>query len=104
MRLHWNGFPGTYLDASGNVVFFDPSVKERGPSVLLTKEDSFLSFLSEHGYEILWTVLAEKNMIGGTLTHEDWKGRLEISGAYCMLSGKLTGSLNASFHSPETRK
>jgi hypothetical protein len=99
MNLHWNGFPGAFIDTDETVVFMDPSVIQKGPSVLLAREEHFLSYLKDRGYEIFWTVLAEKNLIGGAHRSEDWKGRLEINGAYRNDSGKLVGSLNMTFKS-----
>ena len=98
MKLRWNGYPGVFVAPDGEVVFQDPSISDKGPSVLLAKEKTFLSFLKENGYEVFWTVLAEKNLIGGH-NSEDWKGRLEINGAYRIESGELVGKLKATFKS-----
>lgn len=103
MKLRWNGYPGMFVAPDGEVVFRDPSVSEKGPSVLLGNEKAFVSFLRENEYEIFWTVLAEKNIIGGSHSSEDWKGRLEINGAYRIDSGKLVGKLKASFNSRDSK-
>lgn len=102
MKLRWNGYPGMFVAPDGEVVFRDPSVSEKGPSVLLANENAFASFLRENEYEILWTVLAEKNIIGGSHSSEDWKGRLEINGAYRIDSGKLVGGLKSTFKSRDS--
>lgn len=103
MNLRWSGTLGTYFDATGKVSFFDPSIVEHGPGALLAREDSFLSFLNERGYDILWVILGEKNMIGGRMSHEDWKGSLEVSGAYRLISSTLMGNLSTNFRSRETQ-
>jgi hypothetical protein len=103
MELRWNSYPGMFVAPDGEVVFQDPSVSEKGPSVLLANEKVFVSFLREQGYEIFWTVLAEKNLIGGSHSSEDWKGRLEINGAYRIDSGKLVGKLNTTFKSRDSK-
>ena len=103
MKLRWNGYPGMFVAPDEEVVFQDPSVSEKGPSVLLANEKSFVSFLKEKEYEIFWTVLAEKNLIGGGHSAEAWKGRLEINGAYRIDSGKLVGKIKATFKSPDSK-
>ena len=37
--LRWSGWAADFLDPHGNVVAFDPSAKEAGPSTLLVRED-----------------------------------------------------------------
>ena len=103
MKLRWNGYPGIFIDPDGEIVFRDPSVSEKGPSVLLANEKAFVSFLKNQGYEIFWTVLAEKNLVGGSHSSEDWKGRLEINGAYRIDSGQLVGKLKTTFKSRDSK-
>ena len=100
MKLRWEGYPGTYVASDRQVVFRDPSLSEKGPSVLLANEHALMQFLKVQGYEILWTVFAEKNLIGGSPTSDNWKGRLEINGAYRIDSGELVGELKRSFKLP----
>ena len=53
---------------------------------------NLIDFLDKNGYAILWTLLGEKQLIGGSLTGRDFIGRLEISGAYTLKnSGKIIG-------------
>ncbi|WP_447601033.1 AVAST type 2 anti-phage system protein Avs2 [Nitrospira sp. Nam80] len=97
MNLHWTGFPGHFADDTGRIVSRDPSIIAKGPSALLVSEELFFSYLKEREYEILWTVLAEKNLIGGSHRAEDWKGRLELNGAFRTNAGEVEGELNTSF-------
>jgi hypothetical protein len=96
MGLHWNGVEGKYFDKAGSLIAFDPSVFEAGPSVLLIRRDKFHEFLQANNLGILWTVIGEKQLIGGSWNPEDWKGRLNITGAYWLdgitLKGKTLGS------------
>ncbi len=85
---------GVFTDASGKVVALDPSVKEDGPGVLLMEKRALLRFLSESDCDIVWTVLGEKQLIGGRIGQGYWPGRLEISGAYRIDSrSEMTGIL-----------
>lgn len=95
MNLVWTGKEGCYSDKKGNLVVTDPSIYAKGPSVLLIKKDLFLNFLESNGYEVIWTVLGEKNMIGGQ--RDEWEGNLEISGAYRILDDKVTGKTTTLF-------
>jgi hypothetical protein len=98
MGLSWSGIEGHFFNGEGQLVAFDPTVRERGPSALLINKGIFLSFLKEKGYEIFWTILGEKMFI------EPWKGqskgRLEISGAYRILNQKVVGKVRARYKSP----
>lgn len=102
MDLRWNGVEGNYYDRSGKLVAFDPSTQEDGPSLVLINRDVFLAFLEENGLSILWTLLGEKQMISGGFRHDEWKGHLEISGAYRFTkNGQFEGSVTPCFRSPQ---
>ena len=92
MHLRWNGVEGHFYDEWGNLIAFDPSVRFPGPGALLINRDVFLKFLNDNDYDLLWTILGEKNIIGGRLSPEDWKGRLELSGAYRIHHGNVGSS------------
>lgn len=81
MDLHWNGVEGNFFDNKGNLIAFDPSVRMCGPGALLINRDALLEFLNDNGYDVLWTILGEKNIIAEKMSHNGWKGRLELSGA-----------------------
>jgi hypothetical protein len=100
MGLHWNRIEGFFFDNTGQLIAFDPSVREPGPGVLLVRRDAFLEFLEEHGYAVMWTLLGERRLIGGGIGHRDWKGDTVISGAYRVLGERITGSLSPTFRSP----
>jgi len=102
LELEWRRTEGSYFDKSGQLVTFDPSVSEPGPSALLASKEKLLKFLKMNGYDLVWTVLGEKNIIGGgILSHRDWQGRLEISGVYRLNTDGFDGKLNLKFRSPE---
>ena len=97
MELSWNGIEGSFFDQDSKLIAFDPSVRAPGPGALLIKKEAFLKFLNANGYEILWTVLGEKNILGSASSREEWPGRLEISGAYRLEQEKVTGSFSTKF-------
>jgi hypothetical protein len=101
MQLCPTEVDGAYSDGRGLKVAFDPSVQEAGPGVLLVDKQTFIEFLSSKGYEVFWTVLGEKLVIGGGAGAGHWPGTLKISGAYRLNSeGKLTGKFHTKFMSP----
>jgi len=99
--LHWNGIEGCFFDMTGQLVAFDPSVREPGPGVLLIRRDVFLEFLEEHGYSVMWTLLGQRRLIGGSIGPDNWKGDIVISGAYRVGEDRIIGGgLSPTFRSP----
>ena len=101
MGLKWNGIEGKLFDKENNLVAMDPSANEPGPSALLIKKDIFISYLNKNGYDILWTILGEKNILGTSASFDNWKGRLEINGAYRIYQDELKGEIKTEYRSPE---
>lgn len=99
MALSSRGEEGCFFDDGGDLVAFDPSVKTPGPGALLMRREAFLKFLNAKGYDILWTIVGEKNIIGGRMSPDEWKGRLELSGAYRIRENRITGVIKANFRS-----
>lgn len=97
MGLRWNGAEGHFFDDRGNLIAFDPSIRSPGPGALLINRGVFLKFLSDNDYDILWTIHGEKNIIGGMISHDNWKGRLELNGAYRIHENKVNGAINSRF-------
>jgi hypothetical protein len=97
MDLRWSGTEGHYPNSGGKLVGLDPSVTTPGPGALLLCKDDFVTFLDENGYSILWTLLGEKTILGGDISGEDWKGRLEISGAYTLAENRIDGTFTTHF-------
>jgi hypothetical protein len=92
MGLTQSSEPGKFVDKTGEVIAIDPSVLERGPSVLLIKKEPFLRFLKKNGYELIWTLLGEKLLIGTISGGRGFLGRLEMGGAYRMKTdGRMSG-------------
>src|SRR5262249_47361460 len=87
MRLRWNGVEGHYSDPDGRLAAFDPSVFEPGPRALLVRQEAFMKYLAENGLELFWTVLGEKQLVGGWSRNES--GWLQVSGAYRLTAGGI---------------
>ncbi|MCK4395994.1 ATP-binding protein [candidate division WOR-3 bacterium] len=103
MKLKQTRFDGEYADLKDNIIAFDPSVKLSGPGALLISKQEFIDFLDNNGYDIFWTVVGAKDIIGGAFGGRDWKGTLEISGAYRLVKDSLNGKITPQFETPSQK-
>ncbi len=100
MKLEWTGYPSHYSDKNNNLIVMDPSIDESGPSSLLVKKEPFIEFLKNNDYDIFWTVAGEKQILGGLYSHEEYKGRLLINGAYRISNNEISGNLHMDYEAP----
>jgi hypothetical protein len=104
MDLSWRGVEGCYYSGSGELAAQDPSVRSPGPRALLMDKELLASFLERNGYSLIWTILSEKDEIGGGMRDEDWPGRMELSGTMLLRNGRPTGMATAYFVKRESDK
>lgn len=97
LQLGWNGHGADYLDSSGNLVAFDPTAHENGPSSLLLREDALRRWLDRQQLTICWTVLGEKRIFGPRHS-PPYYGTLQMSGAYALRNEVVDGFLKCSLH------
>ena len=100
MKLKTSDIEGHYNDSEGNLIAFDPSIFEKGPSCLLIEKKALKEFLEKQGLSIFWTIQGEKQMIGGSRYSNGWKGRLEIEGILRMDKGKIVGIIDSEYVDP----
>ena len=91
LRMTYNGVD--YADENGNLVIQDPTAHETGPTALLMNKAFAENYLLENSLTICWTVLGEKQVIGGHPRDKSYD-RLEMSGAYTLTRGEPTGFIN----------
>lgn len=94
MGLKYNRKEGEFLNGSDEVVCFAANVYHHSKSYLLVKKNPFLRYLEENGLKIIWTILGEKQIIGGSTLGSDYVGRLEISGSFFFKNGNIEGRVN----------
>jgi hypothetical protein len=83
MHLHHSDREGEFVDADNNIICFDPSVYNNSFSASLIKKQPFLDFLKTNKLKIIWTLLSQKQIIGGhRFTSNDNPPPLDISGVY----------------------
>jgi len=99
MKLHHKYLDGRFYDKKNNLITIATSVFEESfPSALLIDKKALIEFLDKNRYAIFWTLLGEKQLIGRSLSREDFAGRLEISGAYTLKNrGKIIGESHSKF-------
>lgn len=83
---------GSFKDQNGTMVCFAAEAIHASKAHLLVKKEPFLTMLSENGFEIVWTLLGEKGVIGGSFTSNHHYGRQEFSGAFYFDDNQLKGS------------
>lgn len=92
MGLTSGEIDGSFKDQEGTMVCFAAEAIYASKAHLLVKKEPFLTMLSENGFEIVWTLLGEKGVIGGSLTSNHYYGRQEFSGAFYFDDNRLKGS------------
>lgn len=92
MHLTSGEIEGSLKDQNGTIVCFAAEAIHSSKAHLLVKKEPFLKMLSENGFEIVWTLLGEKGVIGGSLTSNHHYGRQEFSGAFYFDNNQLKGS------------
>lgn len=99
MNLQHRHLDGRFFNTAGEVVAHSTAVfEETFPSVLLIDKKSLLDFLKENDCSIFWTLHAEKQFIGGSLSGREFKGRLEMSGIYGVNpQSQIVGNLQSKF-------
>ena len=93
MGLNYGQREGEFIDYSKVVQCFAPNVYNDSKSYLLVRKRSFLKFLNKNNLKIVWTVLGEKQIIGGRSFGAEHHRRLKISGAYYFENEELNGTI-----------
>lgn len=104
MGLRGNQVEGKFFDSVGNLIAFDPAVFYPGPNALLVKKEAFLRFLKHAKYDLMWFFLGGKQSLGGSFSREEWLGELQMSGAYRLVRGEVSGRINAKIIKPRAKK
>lgn len=92
MGLSSSETEGSYEDKDGNIVCFAAEALTDSETYLLIKKDPFLRMLNENNLDIVWTLLGEKGVIGGSIGSNHRYDRIEFSGAFYLDNGELNGT------------
>jgi hypothetical protein len=100
MKLKYSRKEGEFLNSSDEVVCFAANVYHNSKSYLLIKKIPFLNYLEENDLNIIWTVLGEKQIIGGRMFSSidpEYDGRLEISGSFFFKNDCIEEKINTEY-------
>ena len=101
MELRWSGEYFKFRNSNNEVVAFNP-LNELSPANFFISKNKLVNFLTENNLDIIWTVLGERQLIGGN--HNEWHGRLELSGVYRLKNGVIDGEkLNTWHRKPDSK-
>ena len=101
MELRWSGEYFKFRNSNNEVVAFNP-LNELSPANFFISKNKLVNFLTENNLDIIWTVLGERQLIGGN--HNEWHGRLELSGVYWLKNGVIDGEkLNTWHREPDSK-
>ena len=83
---------GSFVDEANNIVCFATEALNDTKPHLLVKKEPFLKMLKSNDLEVVWTLLGEKRVIGGSLSPNHNYGRIEFSGSFYIEENVVTGS------------
>jgi hypothetical protein len=92
MKLKHGSQEGSYIDETNNIVCFAAEALNDTKAHLLVKKELFLKMLRDNNLEVVWTLLGEKGVIGGSLSSNHNYGRIEFSGAFYIDNDQIKGS------------
>jgi hypothetical protein len=102
LGLHWTGREGVFKGANGKIIAQDPSIFARGAPALLIRPAILKKLLDEVDCEMFWTVLGEKQILGGSMS--PYPARNELSGALAIRNRKLEGLITSRFRDFERER
>jgi hypothetical protein len=101
LGLQWAGVEGEFCGPDGARLARDPSVTTPGPPALLVSEPALRDFLNGAEYEIIWTVLGCKAIVGprSDIPFEE----LHLNGSFRYSDGKIEGEVKGTYRTYPAR-
>ena len=96
MGLKHSQREGEFVDSNGEIICFDPSVNFDSKQFLLVRKEEFLKYLEEQNLRVVWTMIGEKQIIGGRMTERRQEGQslMEITGSFRIESNTIVGNID----------
>lgn len=82
-----------YVNNNNELSCFSPTKTNKNQGCLLVNKRLFLEYLKSNKLKVIWTILGEKNIVGG-YNSQEYSGRLEINGAYKLNEQGFEGAMN----------
>lgn len=95
--MRWNGGDGEFVNTDAEILAFDPSAIETGPSSLLIREDVLSEYLASEKLSLVWVVQGRKEYFPGHQNRRDYKGQLKISGLGVYGSDEIDNRMETRF-------
>ena len=89
LNLQYSPNDGEFNTINGEVVVVNPN-----NDGVLIKKDFFMKFLSDNNLDVIWTILGEKNVIGGGFPRNGENYFKIINGTYFIEDNSITGTLS----------
>jgi len=103
LRLQ-DGRKPTFVDADGEIRFFDPSVIEPGYQAALVDRDAFLAMLGREGLSAIWIIAGEKAVFGGKDPHVGFGGRVLHTAIYTLEANGFTRAVHRDGEKPNAEQ
>ncbi|WP_271628817.1 AVAST type 2 anti-phage system protein Avs2 [Caldicellulosiruptor sp. DIB 104C] len=99
LQIRHKYLDGRWFNENGEVVILPTAIFDRQYpiSALLIRKEFLIEFIEKSEYAIFWTLIGEKNLIGGGLNHWDYKGHMVINGVYTIDRSQIVGNFTAKF-------
>lgn len=94
LGLNWSGNLAEFVERNGEIVVFDPSGTEKGPSALLVRKPELERFLDRRGLSLFWAVSVEHIAPRPRSGFEYLPIRFS-SGLYQYVDGRILGSIKS---------
>lgn len=94
LNLNYGAREGEFIDPTGEIVCFATNMYDESKSQLLIKKSSLLTYLEKNNLSIVWTLLGEKQVIGGRNDDDEHYNSIEFNGVFSFEEDKLIGNVN----------
>jgi hypothetical protein len=86
---------GEYINDQGEVICFDPSVYEKGPSCLLMRKDHIQKIMKESNLRLVWIIHGEKQILGNDRDKQPNFNHTVHALYYMDANGRIIGDLDS---------
>ncbi len=95
LELKYSQKEGEYLNADGKVICLDPSIYHDSKQFLVIRKDEFLSYLDEQNLKVVWTMIGEKQIIGGSISvkRNESLYPLKMTGSFKIEDNSIMGDI-----------
>jgi len=87
MGMKYSKKEGYFIDESGELICFDPSIYHDSTSYLMVRKDKLLAFLERENLTLCWILEGEKQVITPNFTSDENVGVMQMKG-YVFLDGE----------------